>query len=291
VRLLDENELAERAVAVISAMARLDTRLSDTQGAFDSVATDYARANAENPILREMRQRVMAAVSRHVASGGRILDLGCGPGTDAETLADAGYTITAIDWSSAMVDETRRRIASRGLQSRAAVQQLGIHELDQLAGGPFDAACSNFGPLNCVADLPRAARLIAEQVRSGGTLIASVIGRVCPWEIALHSLRGDWPRVRVRFADGPVAVPLNGGTVWTTYYAPRTFEKSFAAAGFRRVELRALGLFVPPPYLEAFSARHPSVIQALQRVEDRMGGVRGLRSMGDHFLIVMRKVG
>ena len=63
-------------------------------------------------------------------------------------------------------------------------------------------------------------------------------------------------------------VPLEGRTVWTRYYTPAGFARIFAAAGFTRASLRALGLFAPPPYLEAFAGRHPRLISALQRVED-----------------------
>jgi hypothetical protein len=56
-----------------------------------------------------------------------------------------------------------------------------------------------------------------------------------------------------------------------------------------RVSLRALGLFVPPPYLQAFAHRHPKLVDLLQRIEDRCGGWPLLRSWGDHFLVVLRK--
>ena len=217
------------------------------------------------------------------------LDLGCGPGCDDEELGRAGYYVTAIDWSPAMVDEARRRIRLAELEDRVEVHHLGIHELDRLPPALFEAACSNFGPLNCVPSLPDAARLIGERLRPGGVLIASVIGRVCPWEIALYVLRGDWTRLRIRFARDLVAVPLNGGTVWTRYYTPAAFAQTFAAAGFARVSLRALGLFVPPPYMQAFAGRHPSLMARLQSLEDRFGDSPGLRGWGDHFLMVLRK--
>jgi|GEM_PF-1606320 len=74
---------------------------------------------------------------------------------------------------------------------------------------------------------------------------------------------------RVRFAKEVVPVPLGGQTVWTRYYTPREFESAFAAAGFRRLSLRALGLFSPPPYLAAFASRRPRLVSALQGIEDR----------------------
>jgi hypothetical protein len=122
-------------------------------------------------------------------------------------------------------------------------------------------------------------------------LVASVIGRICPWEIAVHALRADWPRIAVRFSRTEVGVPLNGKTVWTKYYAPAEFERLFTVAGFTRVSLRAMGLLVPPPYLNAFAARHPRVVHLLQRLEDRAGALPGVRNWGDHFLTVLRKGG
>src|SRR5262249_36009529 len=149
-----------------------------------------------------------------VSPGSRILDLGCGPGCDDETLARQGYHVTAIDWSPAMVEEARQRMRAAGVEDRVDVHHLGIHELDTLDAGAFDAAYSSFGPFNCVPSLPAAARLVGERLRPGAVLVASVIGRVCPWEIAYYGCRGDWSRMRIRFADGFVPVPLNGGTVW-----------------------------------------------------------------------------
>ena len=246
--MLDENKLEERAVAV------MEHALLETRAAFDGVAPTYDCSNAENPALREMRRRTIDAIKTHVAPGAHLIDLGCGPGRDDEELARAGYTVTAIDWSPAMVRETSERIRRAGLDGRVDVRHLGIHEIHRLAPVRFDAACSNFGPLNCVPHLPQAADLIADRLRPGGVLVASVMGRVCPWEIALYGWRRDWARLRVRFTRGFTAVPLDGRTVWTQYYSTSQFERTFVAAGFRRVSLRALGLFVPPPYMEGFAA-------------------------------------
>jgi SAM-dependent methyltransferase len=283
VRVLDEDRMEERAVAV------MEQALLDTQRAFDGVASGYDRSNADNATLSKMRRRTLAAVSVRVPRGGRIIDLGCGPGADDETLARAGYRVTAIDWSSAMVEEARKRIARAGLQDRVDVHHLGIHQLDRLPPSSFDAAYSNLGPLNCVPSLADAARLIADRVRPGGVLVASVIGRICPWELALYGWRGDWARLRIRFARRLVAVPLDGRTVWTRYYTPGEFERPFSAAGFTHVSLRALGLFVPPPYMDRFTARHTSLTERLQRLEDRIGAWPGIRAWGDHFLLVLRK--
>jgi SAM-dependent methyltransferase len=277
--------MEKRAVAIT------EHALLDTQHAFDGVAADYDRSNTANPILCAMRERVLAQIRHYVTPGARILDLGCGPGADEEALAKAGYEVTAIDWSPSMVQQARARISDAGLSAKVSVQHLGIHQLEHLSAGVFDAAYSNFGPLNCVPDLSEVAANIASIVRPGGVLIASVIGRVCPWEIALYAMRGNLERARVRFAADSVGVPLNGQTVWTRYYTPAEFERPFVSAGFTRVALRGLGVLAPPPYLEGFARRRPALTRTLQRIDDLVGGWPGVRNCGDHFLIVMKKSG
>jgi 2-polyprenyl-3-methyl-5-hydroxy-6-metoxy-1,4-benzoquinol methylase len=292
VRLFDQDQREKPAVAVISQSWNRGTEsrrtgLAETQRAFDSVAAEYHRSNCENGTLCAMRQRTIDMVTTYVPQGARVLDLGCGPGTDDETLAEMGYAVTAIDWSPSMVNEARKRVAGRALP--VEVHEMGIHEIERLGRGAYDAAVSNFGPLNCVPDLGAAARMIADRLRPGGVLVASVIGRVCPWEIAVHAVRGDWRRIRVRFSRNEVGVPLNGGTVWTKYYAPAEFQRLFAAAGFTRLSLRAMGLLVPPPYMDEFASRHPAAVGLLRRMEDGIGALPGVRNWGDHFLIAMRK--
>ena len=282
--MLDEDRLEKRPVGLI-----VDRALRETQQAFDGVAAEYDRSNAENRLLSAMRRQVLGVVTRYVAPGSHILDLGCGPGCDAESLARRGFRVTAIDWSKAMVDEARDRISSSTLEDRVDVCHLGIQELDGLPAFGFDAAYSNFGPLNCVPDLRDAARQIAGRLRHRGMLVASVIGRVCPWEIALYTCRGNLARARVRFTRGFVPVPLKGRTVWTHYYTPREFEDAFNSAGFTRRSLRALGLLAPPPYMDAFAGRHPGLVSTLLTVDDVVGEWPGLRSWGDHFLIVLER--
>ena len=272
-------------------MGVMTPALLDTEQAFDGVAAGYGRSNAGNPLLCAMRQRLRDRVGALVAPGARLLDLGCGPGADAVAFAAHGYHVTAVDSSLAMAEAALRASSEGGVADRVDVHHLGIHELARLGerARPFAAAYSNFGPLNCIVDLPAAATLIAERLQPGGVLIASVIGRVCPWEIALYASRGRLSRAALRFRRGLVPVPLEGRTVWTRYFSPREFASIFAAAGMTRLSLRGLGLFVPPPYMQAFAERHPRMIARLQRAEDRWGARPALRGWGDHFLIVLRK--
>ena len=266
-----------------------DLHLAETQRAFDAVAAAYDGPLGNNALVQALRTRTLEAVTRSLAPGSGLLDLGCGTGLDAIALGERGYRVTAIDWSPEMIQRTQQRADRAGVEGLVTARQIGIHELDQLPAGQFDGAYSDLGALNCAPDLKAAAQSIAARLRPGGVLVASVIGRACPWELAIFSVKRKWRRGWTRFAKGAVAVPLDGGLVWTRYYTPSEFRSTFEAAGFRQRSVRALGLLVPPPYAIAFAERHPGMIARLQAIEDRIAGWPGVRQWGDHFLIVMER--
>lgn len=272
-----------------SAVVLTQAALAETRRAFDGVAQSYGAANDANPVIRMMRSRTLDAVRRHAPAGSRILDLGCGPGPDVVALATEGYRVTAIDWSSAMATRATEAIAANGLGGRATVHAMGIHELEQLPPGVWRVAYSNLGPLNCVPDLEDTARTIAARLEPGGVCVVSVIGRTCPWEWLIYGLRGRWARVRLRYSPGFVPVPLEGRTVWTRYMTPGDCAEAFSNAGFQVIGLRALGLTVPPPYLEGFCRRHPRLLKALIAIDDAIGTWPLARHWGDHFLMELRR--
>ena len=115
-----------------------------------------------------------------------------------------------------------------------------------------------------------------------------VIGRWCPWEIAHYAGRADWRRVSVRFARRMMPVRMNAHTVWTRYWTPMELYRTFAEE-FALVQYRALCLFAPPPYMTSLRDRHPAWFERLWRWDRYAGGWPLLRSLGDHFLIVMAR--
>jgi len=66
---------------------------------------------------------------------GRALDLGCGTGTNAVTLARHGWDVTGVDFAPEAIETARRKAARAGVQ--AAFYVADVTELDMLQG-PFD---------------------------------------------------------------------------------------------------------------------------------------------------------
>ncbi|MDG9713342.1 class I SAM-dependent methyltransferase [Streptomyces sp. DH10] len=59
-------------------------------------------------------ENLVGCVERGVISGGRALDLGCGPGRNALYLAERGFEVDAVDLSPAAVDWARERAREAG---------------------------------------------------------------------------------------------------------------------------------------------------------------------------------
>lgn len=71
---------------------------------YDQKAEEYRRILGADPVAN-------AAVTGFVSAlpeGARVLDLGCGPGTWAQVMLDAGLVVDAMDASASMVAEAAR---------------------------------------------------------------------------------------------------------------------------------------------------------------------------------------
>lgn len=265
-----------------------DAALLDTRAAFDSVAVDYDGPRGNNALVRRMRAEMWRTLTETFPSGARLLDLGCGTGIDAVYLASCGYAVLAIDWSPHMVERTRDRISCNELGGRARAEVLGIHQLEHLQGERFDGIYSNLGAFNCLPDLSAVARECSRLLESGGHLVASVIGRRCPWEILYYLARGEPSRARLRSARETIPVSLNGQRVWTRYFTPPEFYLPFST-DFRLERYRGLCLFLPPPYLVGAYERVRLLWRPAEWLEEHLASLPLLRDAGDHFLMVLSK--
>jgi ubiquinone/menaquinone biosynthesis C-methylase UbiE len=264
-------------------------QLLDTQRAFDSVAADYDGPRGNNPLIQDMRLEMWRALDAVFPKSGRLIDLGCGTGLDAVRMAQLGHHVTATDWSASMVERTRERAAQQEVPVAVEARAIGAHELHRLEGDrKFDGAYSNLGALNCVPEMSVVARECARLLTPGGRLVFTVIGRICPWEIAYYLSQGRWARVKVRYARAVVPVGMNNHTIWTRYYQPREFYRAFREH-FTLEHYRGLCVLAPPPYLTWMRERHARVYDALRHIDRQVSGWPLLRAMGDHFLIVMKK--
>lgn len=101
------------------------------------------------------------------AGKGRVLEVGCGTGTNAVWLARQGYTVTAVDLSPLAAERARERAAAEGVR----ITVLDANFLgDAIPGGPFDLVYDRgvFHVFDAAADRERFAAQVAAHLAEGG---------------------------------------------------------------------------------------------------------------------------
>lgn len=248
--------------------------------AFDALAADYDAQFTASTIGRLMRQAVWRRLDTRFHAGDRVLELNCGTGEDAVYLGQRGVQVLATDQSSAMVQITRQKVAQAGLVEQVQVQQLALEHLHELEALPFDGALSNFGGLNCVADVGVVAHALARHLRPGAVAVLCVMGPMVPWEWLWFLARGQPAQAFRRLHPG--------GIVWRgltiRYPSIRRLRRAFAPA-FRPQRISAIGALLPPPYTEHWTARHLWLLERLNQWERGLETLWPLPWLADHYLV------
>lgn len=140
-----------------------------TVASYELVAADYARETAGGG-LSDGLARLVAAVP-----GGHVLEVGSGPGWDADALEEAGLRVRRTDVTQAFIDLQRER----GQQ----VERLDVVSDD--LGGPYDAVVA----LAVLQHVPRSSlagvlgRMAASLAPGGALLLAVRTGEGERWEV------------------------------------------------------------------------------------------------------------
>lgn len=148
--------------------------------------------NLRNTVRQEMIRRQLAD---HASSAMKVLDVGCGQGTQLLELAALGCATTGIEPSAEL-----RELCSRGaLQRRVDVELIDgtVEALDTLLGHRrFDLVCAH-GLLMYLADRASAIATLANRVAPAGLL--SVTFRSGHALAMRPALRGDWAGALLAF--------------------------------------------------------------------------------------------
>jgi ubiquinone/menaquinone biosynthesis C-methylase UbiE len=258
--------------------------LSTPAAAFDRVAASYDEQFTRTVIGQAQRKQVWKRLLKAFGPGDRVLELNCGTGEDAAYLAACGRRILACDASAEMIKVANTRAKREAKGGDIAFQHLSNEDLRFLfRKRPFDGAYSNFSGLNCVSDLRPVARELASLVRPGGHLLICLWSRVCVGELVWYLLHGQTQKAFRRFS-GKAKAQVGGVTISVSY--PTAGEVQGAFAPWFELERRqAIGLFVPPSYVESWAKRHRETIEYLEKIDAAFEDVPVLRDLGDHVLL------
>jgi SAM-dependent methyltransferase len=167
------------------------------------------------PFSRPIFDEALAVIRRSLTPDARVLDAGCGPGTEARRVARLvpDGEVVGVDLAAGMVRAAHRAARAAGLRNCAFVQA-DIGDLPGEFGGAFDVVYS------CLAhhhypDPTAAAATVFRCLRPGGAYF--VVDPGPPAYARLMAPLGRW-------ADPG----------WVGFEAPDGYRRLFAQAGFAR---------------------------------------------------------
>jgi len=252
--------------------------------AFDAMAEDYDRIFTHSMLGKAQRSLVHGALGRRLRKGQRILDLNCGTGEDAVYLASLGISVFACDISERMIEIARQKVAHTDNSSAIDFAVCANEHLDSLADyAPFDAVLSNFGGLNCTADLTRLARDLSRLVSPGGEVFLCMLGRVCAWEILWYAARGNWSKAFRRLKPGGAEALIRNAAIRVHYPSARDMKRALAPS-FRLMSWRGIGVTLPPSWLASVFQDRPRLVGLLTRIDRCLGVLSVSRGLADHIL-------
>jgi ubiquinone/menaquinone biosynthesis C-methylase UbiE len=227
-----------------------------------------------------------------LAPGERVLEVGCGAGLAAVTLAQRGLVVDAVDAVGDMVERVRQAAAERGVAQTVKTAVEDVHQLT-FRDATFQLVLA-LGLLPWLHTPRQALGEMARVVRPDGYVLLSADNR---WR--LTDVLDPWrspPLDPIKGAAGAVLRQL-GLRRRPTYREPSPqavsiveFDRWLLSAGLRRVKSTTLGFahftfFSHPLFTGATSMK---LHCALQRLADR--NVPVFRSLGNQHIVLAQKV-
>jgi len=256
----------------------MDPRLS---AAFhDRLAPDYDRQMSSFADVA-VRRAFQTFVSAGLPAGSRILDFGCGTGTDASWYASRGHRVLAFDNSAGMIAALRIRCA--GAIATAAIEPWSDtypEFLRQLAArGDLRAITANFAVINLVPDLEGWFGAVRGALRPGAAVFLSALN-----PLSLRDRRAPRRLLRAARFAFEAGIPNPDALNPHIKYWPRAIAR--AARGFRLDRVVGAGIFLGA----GRAPRSPEYLRQLcERMERHLGPKRPWSHLGRFVFLELRR--
>ena len=257
--------------------------------AFSKQAIVFDQLYEKNTIIHYKRERVRRHLLDFLPDQAFILELNAGTGDDATWLAKQGYTVHATDIAEGMQHILEQKITSAGLTNRITAEVKSFTDLASLHNkGPYDHIFSNFAGLNCTGELKKVISSFPPLLKKDGTVTLVILPSFCFWEFLLM-VKGKFKTATRRFFSGNGRRARVEGEYFTCWYYNPSTVIGYAKKEFELLRVEGLCTFVPPSYIEGFAEKHPKWYSRLVRLEEKFKTRWPWRSIGDYYIITMRK--
>jgi len=179
--------------------------------------TAFSMTGTKLPYIRELM--------RHVSPEARLLDYGCGIGSDGLLLLEAGYRVEFADFDNPSVAFLRWRLERRGFDAP-------VHDLDKHVPAGFDAAFA----FDVIEHVPDPFAFLAEMEQRAALVEVNLLGPE-PGDQDLHHELPIQPILRHAARRRLVSYKLLHGRSHLVLYRPETSGPAGRVLGRARLAL------------------------------------------------------
>lgn len=260
--------------------------------AFDSASEEYDFTISHNFINTWIRRRSIETLLKIVKQEDVLVEIGCGPGTEAILIAPHVSRIIATDISDKMLQILRLKIKAKKLQEKIHPFQARASQISTVTQfipkGKASLAYSFNGALNCEPQLHRCVSELSKLLERGGRFICSIRNTICLSEAISHALVFQFGRMAPRKKQ-PIMVSVGGKDIPSVYYSPQNFAEFFSP-DFELEKKIALPGILPPAYLNDYYLKLRGFIAPIERLEPFLSERFPLNGFGDQTLFVFRRL-
>ena len=257
---------------------------------FDSIAADYDTHIYGNLVNSLLRERSLSLMRKTFGERSRLLEIGCGTGTETLGLLREGHEIVAVDISQRMLDTLKEKAKDEGLISQLTLFKSNAANMDSIHDAfgsyAFDGIYSTYGALNCVRNLHVIPAGFHRLIKPDGRLVMGIYNRFCIAEIA-----GYIARLKPHFAFRRLKsfAPEGESRFCVDVYAYTLPQIRKMFAEFFSLEYaEGVPVLIPPSNFVNYVKKFAGRIDTLKWIDGQLGRIWPLTILGDHFLTVMR---
>jgi SAM-dependent methyltransferase len=250
--------------------------------AYEAIAAHYDEQSRGD---EWMRRTLQAHFLRVFGAGDRVLDVGCGTGTDALVLARQGIHVVGVDGSPGMIAQLTARATAQHLDHMIEAHVLRIAHLGRLSG-PFDGLISAFAGLSTEPNLGPFAADAARLVRGGGRLVLHLLNRFNVWEWLGLISRRQWRAAARLHRQSARSFTIGGQAVPHTLYSARELYARCFKTTFILRGAYSLGALRPPHTVRRLPR---PLVSGLEWLDVRLGALPWVADAGRFFVLDLER--
>jgi len=208
----------------------------------EEVRTRYGLSKIEANLIREK-------LEKFIPNGGRVADIGSGPGVFSLWLAELGMSVELMDLSERSIELARFRSKRKSIdcQKRLSFNIVGADNLGKFGTSNFDAVIE-FGPIYHASSISHAETILIEArrlLKEDGYLFvnfanASLLAREC---FESRNFEGSSQALSEIDANGHYLFKSPSDDLSTWGVTPKFAKKLLSEIGFRVVEVFGTEIF------------------------------------------------